>query len=520
MSDKTDDPGQGHHAGHSAAHGAPGDAPRRPHATLDLKATEIGREGGREAPSPQEGARERQEEQAHARPAAGDRALPPPASEALGGSRWRQAGGGVAAWIAACIATLARWLTGTTAWLFRKVGSNAHLSHAAAGVLGAALTLAVAGVLGLLAGRQTSVAPDMARRLAALEQQAQAQARQPALSAGFADKLAAADKRLSSLEEQARAIAALKAEHARLASEAKELQTRIGAPDTAERIARLETGLAALSGDGAVGGKVDTQGVARLAARLAELEKGAGEAGEAKAAGTRLERDLAALKAEAAGLRQGLAALKAEVEEAIPAKLAGIERDLHAEKRTEGERSAGTRRVLLALEVAGLKRAIERGDSYARELESAKRAAGGALDLTALDRSSATGVPPLGALVQEFKHVSAAALDAESTPAEASVLDRLMAGARSVVRVRKTQYAPEDASAEAVLARMEAALKDGNLGEALAQGKRLPPKAAAAVAGWLSRLEARFAADRAVAEVEARLKSSLAGPDLTQEPKQ
>jgi hypothetical protein len=91
------------------------------------------------------------------------------------------------------------------------------------------------------------------------------------------------------------------------------------------------------------------------------------------------------------------------------------------------------------------------------------------------------------------------------------MLDRLIAGARSVVRLRKAHYTADDTSVEATLARMEAALKDGNIGEALAQGKRLPPKAAAAAAGWLSRLEARHAADKAVAEVEAALKSSLTG---------
>jgi hypothetical protein len=61
---------------------------------------------------------------------------------------------------------------------------------------------------------------------------------------------------------------------------------------------------------------------------------------------------------------------------------------------------------------------------------------------------------------------------------------------------------------------MEAALKDGNIGETLAQSKRLPPKAAGAAAGWLKRLEARYAADKAVAEIEAALKSSLTGDGL------
>jgi hypothetical protein len=323
------------------------------------------------------------------------------------------------------------------------------------------------------------------------------------------DKLVAADERLASLEAQTKAIAALKSEQAKLAAEAKTLQARAAAPEIAERIAKLETALAALS----AGTGTSTPGAEKLAARLADVEKLSDEAGAAKAVAQRLERDLAALKAETAGLRHSLEALKASVEEAIAAKLAGVERDLQAVKKTEGERTAGTQRVLLALEIANLKRALERGDSYARELEAAQKAAGGTINLAALEPSSTTGVPTLGALVQDFKRVSGAALDAETDQPDASVIDRLMAGARSVVRLRKTHHTPDDTSTEATLARMEVALKDGNIGEALAQGKRLPPKAAAAAAPWLSRLEARYTADRAVALIEADLKSSLAGSE-------
>src|SRR5262249_36899180 len=199
----------------------------------------------------------------------------------------------------------------------------------------------------------------------------------------------------------------------------------------------LEKALAPLSADGG-------STPAALAAKLADVERLSGEAGAAKAAADRLERDLAALKAEAAGLRHSLEALKASVEEAIPAKLAGVERDLQAVKKTEGERVAGSQRVLLALEIANLKRALDRGDRYARELEAAKKAAGGSVDLTALDRSSATGVAPLGSLAQDFKRVAGAALDAEAEQPDASVLDRLMAGARSVVRLRKAHYTADD----------------------------------------------------------------------------
>jgi hypothetical protein len=89
------------------------------------------------------------------------------------------------------------------------------------------------------------------------------------------------------------------------------------------------------------------------------------------------------------------------------------------------------------------------------------------------------------------------------------VLDRLMAGAKSVVRLRKANYDAGDTSVEATLARMESALKEGRITEVLEQGRRLPPKAAQAAEDWLRKLEARTAADRAVTEIEATLKASL-----------
>jgi hypothetical protein len=480
MTDKTDDTGKGHSRS--------GDAPRRPYATIDVKATEVGKatgvgkDGGRTAPP------------GGPKPEAATAALPPPSDAGKRG--WASA------------AALAGWLAAAGAWVFRLVRSSTFLSHAAAGVAGAALMLAVALALGLLAARQATIPSDLARRLAAMEK---AQAQQTAIPAAVTDKLAAADKRLSGLEEEARGIATIKSEHAKLAADAKALQARVAAPDVAERIAKLEAAVAALSGD-AKSGSVPL--AEQLAARLADVERLSGEAGEVKSAAARLGRDLAALKGEAASLRQDLEALKGSVEDRIVAKLAGVERDLQAVRKTEGERAANAQRVLLALEIASLKRALDRGDSYARELDAVRKAAGGAIDLTPLDRSSATGIPTLGALTQELRRVANAAMDAEAEQPDASVLDRLMAGARSVVRLRKARYDADDTSVEATLGRMESALKDGNIGEVLAQSKRLPPKAAHAAEGWLRQLEARYAADRAVAEIEAALKSSLAEPPL------
>ena len=86
-----------------------------------------------------------------------------------------------------------------------------------------------------------------------------------------------------------------------------------------------------------------------------------------------------------------------------------------------------------------------------------------------------------------------------------------MSGARSIVRVRKASYALDDNSPEAVVARMEAAVKDGRLADVLANAKKLPPKAALVGEDWIKKVEARQAVDQAMAEVEGQLRASLDG---------
>jgi hypothetical protein len=100
-------------------------------------------------------------------------------------------------------------------------------------------------------------------------------------------------------------------------------------------------------------------------------------------------------------------------------------------------------------------------------------------------------------------------LDAEAETADASLIDRLLSGARSIVRIRKAGHSTDDTSIEAIVGRMEVALKEGRLDEVLAQGKKLPPKAALAAEDWLNKVEARHAVDRALADVDAALKASL-----------
>ena len=135
MTDKKDETGKG-------APG-PGGGPRRPYATIDLRATAGGRDSG---PSAAPGAAE---------PEAGALSRLWPMPEWLAGARTAVAG----------------WLTTARIWALGLARGNGLLSHAAAGVAGAALTLVAAALLGLLAAGQRGerISADVAGRLAAVE---------------------------------------------------------------------------------------------------------------------------------------------------------------------------------------------------------------------------------------------------------------------------------------------------------------------------------------------------------------
>jgi len=109
-------------------------------------------------------------------------------------------------------------------------------------------------------------------------------------------------------------------------------------------------------------------------------------------------------------------------------------------------------------------------------------------------------------------------LDAEAETPNSTLMDRLLSGARSIVRVRKAGHAADDVSLEALIGRMEAAIKDGRLADVLANAKKLPPKAALAGEDWIRKVEARQAVEQAMAAVEGQLKASLGAPQAAPKP--
>lgn len=388
------------------------------------------------------------------------------------------------------------------------------LSHLAAGALGAIVVLIATELM--RPERPPAQSPeisDLTRRMADME--------------GALGMRPGAGLR-ARVEEMGRSIGAIGETQAKLARETKALDAKVGTtpefpPELMGRLAKLEDALGAAS---AADPATQSPQVVALAGKLSELEKSARNATELARTGiARFDGELATVRTDAGRVAQRLDTLKGEIEERlkgaakvtdlapISTAVATLERDVQTFLKGEAERTASATanasQMLLGLELANLKRAIDRGDGYTEELARAKRVGGATINFAPLERYMKEGAAAHQDLAKSFRKASDAMLDAEVETPNASLMDRFWSGARSVVRVRKSGYAADDVSVEAVVARMEAGVKDGRLGDVLANAKKLPPKAALAGEDWIRKVEARQAVDQALADVEAQLKTSL-----------
>ncbi len=444
-------------------------------------------------------------------------------------------------------------------------------SHVLAGIAGGVFAVAAAEWVAPYLG-VTTPAQDLKtqtwkleRRLAAVEQSNGTQA--------VSGELSAVDKRIADLETQTASLSktqqaiaqetqdALKEASSAALSEATE--KRLDALD--QRLATIAKGAQDGASEGgisqlvAVSGKLSdvqtslTKEIDQVRRSMPQnvesrIREAAKDAVAARAGTQRLSGDISGLKTEAARLEQRIETLKADSErdaakmqvlqeeaaklssefselkstvstqvkggvgeaiDPLSKKLAALEDGLAAVIKSEEERRTNAERIVVSLQLANLKRLVDSGQPYTDALSKVRDVAGGKLDLSPLGRFQGTGVATIGELRQEFRPVANAVIDAAEMPEKGGVIDKLVAGAKSIVRVRNLNPTDDDKSASAVVSRMQNALTEGRLGEVLEHAKTIPPAASGPAQDWLTKVEARHAVDDAIGQIEDQLEASL-----------
>ena len=560
---------------------------RRPYATLDLKATEIkvtsisdklqatarsaAAVAAQAADAYTEAAQVPLPAPASAYAVCGDRPAAQFTEDKTMGSSARQAGAEATARASAPQTAEQRTASAQPVVQVRRRGG--FFSHLAAGLVGGALAFAgIVWLLPRLGLQQSAFMPasdtsELSQRLTALER----------TTARPSETLDGADieKRLAAVEAATQSIPAVTESQKRLVAETKAALASSasdnGSSDLLLRLGKVEDRMKALADAGASdpnAGRVEQ--LAALTGKVSDLETSLGtqltelrrsvaqdvegrvqaatQASEAARAGTqRLDREIAAIKSDAAQLQDGIKSAQEAVEKATaeakaaheataqsntdiealksaaakPAdiaaavaplsnRIATAEKTLQDIEKAEAARKARAENVVLSLELQNLKRALEGGQPYGGELAEVQKTAGSKLDLSALAKLQNSGVPSRAELLRAFDATANAAISADSETGDDSVIDRLWEGAKSVVKVRRIDASPDDKSAEATIGRMQVALNEGRLDDVARESKNLSPKAQAAARPFLDKLEARVSIDKALTDVDKILKASMA----------
>lgn len=557
--------------------GTQGSGPKRPHATIEGKATEIKPEPAKPAASGAAAASPPTDQRATAEKVSGA------AASVAADSKKTEAPKAAAA---ASTSSASKASAPPTSAAKSGGGFGSIVSHTLAGVIGGAIVLLGAPLVGIGGPDATKTPPEVAQRLAALETAAK-RAAQPVVSPEIAKRLAGLEQGVDQLKGITAAIPSLGEGQVRLDAETKalkdQLASRTGPGSDAERLARMEERLSALS----AAALADPKGagpipqLAQITGRIADLETAltnrlaaarrdmgteiesklatTAEAAEAARSGTqRLDREVTALKSDVTRTTQRVDQLKvdsdrlseiarsaqdeiasiktaldnlrretakpADVSAAVApaaARLGKLEASVSEVLKAEADRKSNAERIVLSLELGNLKRAVDRGGPFVAELAEVRKVAGNRLDLSVLQRHQDEGLPTVAELARQFRPLTSTIIDAAAEPADASVVDRLLSGARTIVRVRKLTPEADDTSVEATVARMETALNDGRLGDVMRYAKTLPPKSITGpTRAWLDKVAARQSVEEAIATIDSQLKSSLGAAPAAKDAKQ
>ncbi|MGC4392414.1 COG4223 family protein [Agrobacterium sp. M50-1] len=246
-----------------------------------------------------------------------------------------------------------------------------------------------------------------------------------------------------------------------------------------EEIAALKTDLGNLRQQLANAPAADTSA---LEQRIATLEGAKGEAPQVDGLSEKITALESALQAE----RSAQATATAE----LTRRLADAEAKIN-EPRDDIE-------VARAIASAALKAAIDRGGPFLTELDTLSRVTSDDPAIASLQSFAATGVPSRSELMQKFPDVANAMLSAINQPdPNQGIMERLTESAFSLVKVRPVGNI-EGETPEAMIARMENKLRNGDLQGAALEWNGLPDAARTVSADYKKSLDARIEVENLV----------------------
>jgi hypothetical protein len=366
-------------------------------------------------------------------------------------------------------------------------------THLAAGLLGGLI-----GVIALaFAWKLLPLGSSEKTEIAALQARVDKLQAAPA-PAGDAKAIAGLDQRVKALED-------------RKVPPAPDLSDLTG------RVTRLETTWDSLAKTADEGGSVAD--AAALDAKVGDMEQrlqaNVASALDVQKTETRaeiqaLQGELAALKAKLGALAEAKLGDQAEPGPELTAldqRIAKLEDAMPGLTSTVDRSAATAKSGALAIAFANLNEAVSAGRPYAAELAAVQPLLPDAADIGDLAAHAAAGIPTLPELAQQFADLA----DKAAPPPEAggSFVDSVIASAKSAITIRRIDATATGNAPDAVMARAEDDLAQGELDDAVTEVDSLPPDVRDAFVGWLEKAHARLDADETLAKLQGAVLVSL-----------
>ncbi|OWZ92691.1 hypothetical protein B9J07_16595 [Sinorhizobium sp. LM21] len=244
-----------------------------------------------------------------------------------------------------------------------------------------------------------------------------------------------------------------------------------------------------------------------LEGRIAALEQSASQPAASGAPSAEVE----TLKAEVDNLTKELAGLKtalADAQQSATAEKAELTSRIETAEQKLNE-PVNDIQMAKAVAVTALKSAIDRGGPFLAELDALRSIAPDEQAVAALAQDAQVGVPTRTDLRREFPKTADAMLDALNQPdPNEGIFDRLVSSAMSGIRVRPVGSV-EGETPEAVIARIEDKLNNGDLKGAALEWNGLPDAAKPAGEAFKAKLDQRL---RVEAAIDAAVAATMAKP--------
>ncbi len=219
-----------------------------------------------------------------------------------------------------------------------------------------------------------------------------------------------------------------------------------------------------------------------------------------------IERTQSEKASEVAERLAGLERTQGEKTSEVTERLAGIE-------RTQSERSSDARTATVTIALNNLERAVNEGKPFATELNAIEKLTSEKLPVSELASYKETGVPSLSQLQHEFTDTVRDVIVKHYSGNAHSFMDEVLSRARGAIQVKPIGGAGD--TVEALLGRMEKALKAGDLKGALTESAALDGPAKEELQAWLKHAQARAAADEAIRRTDEDLLASLTKTSAT-----